>query len=289
MKNTEWPRDKIRDVAGSSGKPLEVVCAEAFLGAGWKPRLGSHFADGALGTIRELDVLVEKEENLPGRSLTVRVRALLSCRDFPPERSPLTYSVSTARVPSFEPRLLSSHRATERLLVSGRSFGPLLEAEAGGAARLLRATNLDAARPLVAFDMFERTEQASKKGKNKKATVGFQRCRDGDRRLFSAIDSAVKAAFFWVQEDLQLQRPVHFATLNVPVCLLAVPFWDVCIDGGEIGQPEIKHRGFQSNLYPYSPGSKEVMTLVWTTDDISDLINALDDLYVWFRGEIEGV
>jgi hypothetical protein len=202
MKNTEWPRDKIRDVAGSSGKPLEVVCAEAFLGAGWKPRLGSHFADGALGTIRELDVLVEKEENLPGRSLTVRVRALLSCRDFPPERSPLTYSVSTARVPSFEPRLLSSHRATERLLVSGRSFGPLLEAEAGGAARLLRATNLDAARPLVAFDMFERTEQASKKGKNKKATVGFQRCRDGDRRLFSAIDSAVKAAFFWVQEDL---------------------------------------------------------------------------------------
>ena len=100
MKNTEWPPQEIMDVARSSGKPLEVVCAQGFLAAGWKARLGSHFEDG-LATSRELDVLAEREALLPPpHNMTVRVRALVSCRGFPAERSPLVYSVSTSCVPS---------------------------------------------------------------------------------------------------------------------------------------------------------------------------------------------
>jgi hypothetical protein len=283
VKNTEWPTDEIRRIAQSAGKPLEVSCAEQFLAAGWKARLGSHFADGALDVIRELDVLVEKEYLLP-RDLPVRVRALMSCRGFPPERSPLAYSVSQSSVPSFSPRLLSSHRTYQPWPGRTQSSGPLDELEGSAAARLLQATNLTESRPLVAFDMLERTETVP--GKKKPAGITSSRCRDGDRLLFSALDSSVKAAFFWTQEDYQHNEPLHFAALNVPVALLSVPFWDVCIDGGTVGKPDVKYCGYQSNAYPARPFSKEVTAFIWTAERIGELITALDHLFGWFREEV---
>ncbi len=45
MKNVDWPKDETKRIAGSSGKPLEVTCAETFLAADWKARLGSYFSD----------------------------------------------------------------------------------------------------------------------------------------------------------------------------------------------------------------------------------------------------
>jgi hypothetical protein len=287
MKNTEWPKSEIQRLAKSSGKPLEVSCAEGFLGAGWKARLGSHFADGALDTIRELDVLAEKEEVLAA-SLPVRVRALVSCRGFPPERSPLAYSVSQSSVPSFAPRVLSGHRTQDQPWPGlGPAYGPLDDLEGRAATRLLQASELSASRSLVAFDMLERNEVVPKRKKNMntdEATATYSRCRDGDRQLFGAVDSSVKAAFFWVKEDYQRQQP--FATLNVPVCILSLPFWDTCIDGGNVAEPDVKHRGYQSNAYPGSPVSKEVMTLVWDVAELPDLIAALDNLFLWFRDEI---
>jgi hypothetical protein len=285
MKNTDWPKSEIQRLARSSGKPLEVSCAEGFLGAGWKARLGAHFADGALDVIRELDVLAEKEEVLAA-SLPVRVRALVSCRGFPPERSPLAYSVSQSSVPSFAPRVLSGHRTQEHPW-PGRdpAYGPLDDLEGRAATRLLQASELSASRSLVAFDMLERNEVVSKKTKNiDEATVTYSRCRDGYRQLFGAVDSSVKAAFFWVQEDYQRQS--QFAALNVPVCILSLPFWDACIDGGNVAEPEVKHRGYQSNAYPGRPASKEVMTLVWDVAELPALIAALDNLFLWFRDEI---
>jgi hypothetical protein len=284
MKNTEWPKNEIQRVAQTSGKPLEVVCAEAFLANGWKARLGSHFADLSLDTIRELDVLAEREAVSPGPTgITVRVRALVSCRGFPLERSPLMYSVSPSSVPIFEPRLLSSHRVHVKLPGAEHTYGPLDNVERPAAALLMEAGKLEFSRPLVAFDMLERTETVLNKGKPKEELlVNFVRCRDGDKQLFGAIDSSIKAAFFWVQEDYQRQNPIHFAALNVPVCVLSMPFWEVCIDRGKVAVPEISRRGYQSNAYPSRPASKEVMALVWGADEMSDLVKALNELFTWF-------
>lgn len=286
MKNTEWSQDDIRRVAGSSGKPLEVSCAEAFLAAGWKARLGSHFID-TRGIVRELDVIAEKERYIPQSAVTARVRVLLSCRGFPAEESPLAYSVSNDHVPSFEPRLLSSHRAAGHPLVTALSSGPLPELETKGAACLLRATKLESSRPLVAFDVLQRTEKRSGPGKEKTVVAAIGRRSDGDRSLHSALESPVQAAFFWLKEDLQMP-PVSFAALNVPVCVLRVPLWDVCLDGGKVGSVQIIHRGFRSNLYPHSTSPIEVMTLVWVVDEMEALIAALDSLYEWFCEALVG-
>jgi len=287
MKNSDWPKEEIQRLAQTSGKPLEVVCAEAFLAQGWKARLGSHFRDG--DTVRELDVLAERAEAMPGPTgMTVCVRALVSCKGFPLERSPLTYSVSSFSVPSFEPRLLLSHRVLDEGRLQ-QVYGSLDDLESASATWLLEAAGLVGSRPLVAFDMIERTETVPKKRKNNgDPQVTCARCKDGDRQLFSAFDNAVKAAFFWVQEDSRRKKP-EFATLNVPVFVLLKPFWDVCIDRGWASDPEVKHRGYQSLAYPSERAFKEVMALVWDQDEISGLALVLDGLFVSFQRQMTKV
>jgi hypothetical protein len=284
-KNADWSKNEIQRVAASSGKPLEISCAEAFLAAGWKARLGSYFTDGALDVFRELDVLAEKERLLePG--IPVRVRVLLSCRGFPSERSPLVYSVSESSVPSVSPGLLSGHRSQQQWNHVEQNYGPLDYLEGPAALHLLKAANLTSSRSVVAFDMIERTEIVPRKGPDKnRALVTYSRARDGDRLLFGAVDSAVRAASYWTREDYQRQRPVHFAALNVPVCVLSVPFWDICVDGGKLSQPEIGHRAYQSIAYPARPFSKEVMALIWSVEQLKELVSALDELVEWFFNE----
>jgi len=287
MKNIEWPSKEVKRLAQSSGKPLEVRCAQEFLAAGWTTRLGSHFADGALDTVRELDLLATKEETLATPvGLSCRLRVLVSCRGFPPGRSPLTYSVSTSCVPSFTPRLLSGHRALRARASTGANYGPLPDLEEAAASRLLQATSLDTARPLVAFDMIERNETVKKKGKDKsETTVAFRRCADGDRHVFTAIDSSVKAAFYWQKEDYQSNEP-KFIALTVPVCVLSMPFWDVCIDGGAVAEPEILHCGYQTHAYPATPRFLQATTFVWSAEALRSLVAALDDLLTWFCVEL---
>ncbi len=53
-----------------------------------------------------------------------------------------------------------------------------------------------------------------------------------------------------------------------------------------MAEPDVKHRGYQSNAYPASPASKEVMALVWDVAELPALIAALDNLFLWFRDEI---
>jgi hypothetical protein len=149
---------------------------------------------------------------------------------------------------------------------------------------LLSATSLAAARPVVAFDMLERNVTTGK-GTKKVAIASYKRCGDGDRQLYSAIDSAVKAAFHWRNKDYE--NPAYFSVLNVPVCILSQPFWDACIDGGEVAEPEIRHRGYQSNSYPDRPNPTQAMVLVWSADELSELVRALDDLFAWFRDELK--
>lgn len=280
MQNTEWPKDQITRIAGSSGKPLEVICAEPFLQCGWKARLGSHFQDGP--EVRELDVLAELEEPFTAPlSGVARLRALMSCRGFPSSRSPLVYSVSRTCLPSFAPRLLSSYRISYSGMVETNSSSPRLEAAC--AEHLLWRAGLAGARPVVAFDVMERSETVKR---NKPIEVSFTRVPDGDRSVFKAVDSCVKASLHWIKQDMTSETPSYFATLNVPVCVLSLPFWDVCIDNGKIAEPQIQHRGYQTNLFPDNPSPREVTTLLWAVDQIGDLVKSLNIVFDWFKRNV---
>jgi hypothetical protein len=109
------------------------------------------------------------------------------------------------------------------------------------AKQLLQSGGLDSTRPLVAFDVIEREDARGKQPEQYKLR--------GDRRIYEAVDSAVKAAMWWQQEDFQT-GPEGFVTLNIPVCVFSIPFWDVCIDDGKVSEPERRSRGHQTNSYP---------------------------------------
>jgi hypothetical protein len=281
MKNIDWPPQEIKALAQTSGKPLEVQCAQAFLASRWIARLGSYFEDGDV--LRELDVLAEKEQVIPDLSgLRVRVRALISCKAFRPDQSPLTYSVSNSCVPSPRPHLLTEHRAIRPRANKGNAYGPLPDVEENAAARLLELAGLTAARPIVAFDLIERSVEAAKH--NKPEQIEITRSPQGDRQLFRGLDSAIKAAMFWQRHD---RGDEHWhATLNVPVCVLSVPFWDVCIDGGQVADPEILKCGYQVNSYPRRPVNPDMMLLLWDVGDVFALVHALGYLLDWFRLEM---
>jgi hypothetical protein len=283
MRLSDWSTEEVRRLAESSGKPLEVACAQAFLAAGWNARLGSHFASGALDETRELDVLAVKEQRLLAQSgVTVRLRVLVSCRGFPNERAALTYSVSSSCVPSFGPSLLSSHRARE----AGQrreSYGVLPDLEGHSAAQLLHATELDTARALIAFNIIERTPPKVGKGaKAPERTATYKAVGDGE--LFKAIDSALSAAFYWRQQDNS--DASNFVALNVPVLLLSIPYFDVCVDQASVGEPAVRSRGYQSNSYPDRPNPTQAMVLVWTRGELPTLVQALDSLFAWFLEEL---
>jgi hypothetical protein len=74
--------------------------------------------------------------------------------------------------------------------------------------------------------------------------------------------------------------------INVPVFLLSIPFWDVCIDQAKVGEPEILNRGYQSNSYPDRPNPTQAMVLVWTRSELSTLVQVLDGLFIWLVEEL---
>jgi len=280
--NIDWPADEMAKLGASAGKPLEVATAEGFAQNGWKARLGSYFADGALDVPRELDVLAERESRLPS-GLPVRVRALISCKAFPPDRSPIAYSVPKDSALSFTPGLLTSHRSPTAWAGGLQTTGPLPDIEERAALQLLQNVQLDQAGPLVAFDQFQRIE-VRKKGQPK-PEVTYKRLPDGDKQLFTGIDSCVKAAIFWTQEDYQQNNPVHFAAMNVPILLLSLPFWDIPTGRGRRASPRISTMGHQISLLPLRPHSKGLMTLVSNTEELPNLITALRSLLAWFVNE----
>jgi hypothetical protein len=176
---------------------------------------------------------------------------------------------------------LVEHRGQWQLENTDQTYGPLPAYEVESGLRVLQSANLAHARQIVAFDMIERSETV-KKGE---AQTAFVRMKDGDSSLFKAVDSAIKAAFFWRREDYQ--TPQEFATVTVPVCLLSGPFWEVCIDSGRVGQPELLHRGWLVNLYP-APGrpAQELMCLMWSAEELPELIGALDQVFAWFSSDM---
>ena len=188
-------------------------------------------------------------------------------------------------MPSYEPRLFVEHRGPWALEPGSQPYGPLPTLEVKSALRILEFADLMTARPIVAFDMIERTETIrTKTDALQPPVVAYTRMKDGDSTLFKAVDSAIKAAFYWRQEDYQ--SGVGFVTVNVPVCMLSCPFWDACIDRGHVEQPEVFSKGWMVNLFPARPHAKELMCLVWSADQLAALITALDGLFTWFADEM---
>ncbi len=263
MKTTDWPPQEISKVARSSGKPLEVEVARAFIVKDWQAELGSYFADG--NKTRELDVLVTKQRALSGSGFPCRIRVLVSCKGFPPDVAPLSYSVSKTEVSSIPPRMLSEHR-------DRTGVGPLPEYATNAAKRLLKESGLSQARSLAAFDLITRKE-------GKKQGEVFERV-SRDKMIFDGLDSALKAALFWPEQDKQSGE--SFFALYLPVLVTAIPLWDVSIDGGQVGPAELLHRGFQLARYPRYPGMIETMILVWYKEELADLVAALESAFDWF-------
>lgn len=264
MAISDWDKNEIKKLALVSGKPLEVRCAEAFLKAGWQVSLGTFYNDIASERIRELDVLALKQYafkandgygGLTPWSLSLRV--LGSCKGFAPEHGPVTYSASATSGSLPKPRLMSYD-----CCFSGHTFSGLMSHEA--ATKFLTFAGLSTARQVVGFDIIHRKED-----QRKPPQVDY--LRKTDRDLYEGLDSALKAAIFWHVEERRRGRHrighrYYQMVLNIPLLVTSMPFWDVSIDGGIPGEPELLSSGYHVSLYP--SGDKEaapepIMSIVW--------------------------
>lgn len=293
-----WPKDQIKALAEQSGKPLEVLCGQAFLRSrthSWKAQLGSYFQDG--DRVRELDVLAQRQEVLPKTGILCRMRVLVSCRGFPPDAAPLAYSVGRASPLLRKPSLLATYRRPSTHVTGreDREVSILLGMDT--APMLLSALGLDAQREIVALDVIQqdKEKQQQRRGVNATSTVAADQTAapilklKNDERIYSAIDSAVKAAFYWASADHQ-SPPDGYVTLNVPICVFSIPFWDVAIDNGRVSDPEQRSRSHQTSAYPVSIAAlgraldyAHVSTLVVSLSEIDAVVGALDSLFIDFR------
>ncbi|HEY6912676.1 MAG TPA: hypothetical protein VI356_25055 [Myxococcales bacterium] len=78
------------------------------------------------------------------------------------------------------------------------------------------------------------------------------------------------------------------------MCVLGTPFWNVPIDGGLVGEPEPKRRGFQVLSFPTtyaggaeSPGAEDALVVVLHRDELRKLVDVLEELFGWFGSAIQ--
>ena len=111
--------------------------------------------------------------------------------------------------------------------------------------------------------------------------------------LYEGLDSALKAALFWQQEELRQGRNRFggnrcYVTMNIPLLVSSLPFWNISIDGGHPGEPELKGYGFHVSLYP--SGNKEkspqpITSILWQAADLEILTRYLNELFEMFVDE----
>lgn len=282
MSITNWDKGEIKKLAHASGKPLEVQCAEAFLKAGWNARLGSYYHDLFSDKIRELDVYIQKQQPLSTNNLqcNVSIRILGSCKGFPPEHAPVTYSVSQSRNLADKPVFM----------YDGRGHSGPIRRDMGrqGAAHFLHRSGLKESKQVVGFDIFQRKE-------NTKKPDEFEYIRKTDRDLYEGVDSAIKAAFYWSEEDTKrFQKGVgpneRHTTLTIPLLVTSLPFWNITIDEGLPSEPEICHSGYFVGTFPFGKEDRRpqpVMSILWAVSKLGDLIQHLDSLFEAFVDDIK--
>jgi hypothetical protein len=281
-----WDKNELKKLALKSGRPLEIQCAEAFLKARWQVRLGTFYNDIASEKIRELDVLAEKKEsfqitgsNRDAVEMTLCVRILGSCKGFAPEHGPAIYSVF-ANSPSVQkPRVMCYE--TE---LRGKNFADSMRQQC--AKNFLHSVSLSTAQQIVGFDIIQCREDQRKPPQ-------VEYLRKTDRDLYEGLDSALKAALFWYQEDKRQGKNRYggnscYVAVNIPLLVTSLPFWNVSIEGGNPGEPELKSSGFHVSLYP--SGDKEkppqsIMSILWEAAKLEELTRHLDQLFEFIVDE----
>lgn len=264
MSNKDWDKASIKRLTTESGRPLEIICASAFINAGWQVQIGTYFEDGL--RVRELDVLIEKNElvEVDANKVRVGVRVLGSAKGFPTDQSPVTYSVSKDNPAVCTPTLVTGHRN------ANKSYGKLNAFDESMATYLINAAELLSTPPVIGFDIFKRQEKTSKG----LAEVEYQ--RKTDRELYEGLDSAIKATAFWAKRDLQ--DGSSYATLNVPLLLMSMPFWDISIDQGSVGEPELRSAAYSVGLYPrdgYMERPTPILALLCEVKKLDMIVKAL--------------
>lgn len=284
-----WDAAEVGKLALGTGKPAEVSTALTFIAKGWKAHLSSYYEDeDGVGVVRELDVLATYEvplrRDLQGKG-TRRMRALVSCRGFPDGEMPLLYTVSEKNVPSFPPRLICSKRVGQ--VTNGNEDQKPLERAA--ADRVLQRLGLKESRPVVAFDVVTREHIPAEKRKGGveiPARVDYALKTDpkeGNRKLWSAVSSSIKAAAWWAYSEDPASTIDDHWTLNVPITVLAKPFWNVCLDDGKLGPTELGHLAFQTSLTPGRPRTRTPLALICSADKLHVVADALLDVFGWFE------
>ena len=277
-----WDKDEIKKLAFVSGKPLEVECAEVFLRAGWQVRLGAYYNDASTEKVRELDLLIHKNRSwqIGSTNWEICIRVLGSCKGFPPEHGPVTYSVSSQSNSVYPPAFISQWR---------NAIGTLINAPLGerGAKAFLARTKLAMGRQVVGFDIIQRKEIQKKPAQ-------FEYSRKTDRDLYEGLDSAIKASVYWDRNEWlwrQCQgRNSGYVVLNIPLLVTSQPFWDVSIDKGIPTEPELKHSGYHVGYYPFA--GKEglpapILSLLWEVSKLSELTPVLDTMIEFLFDRIE--
>jgi hypothetical protein len=161
-----------------------------------------------------------------------------------------------------------------------------------GADILLHRAGLWTARQVVGFDIL-RCEDISLRRKDQKGPPQFEYSRNGDRDLYEGLDSAIKAAAYWFQEDRRLRNQRVSArdcriVMNVPLLVTSQPFWDVSIENGTTDEPILKSSGFHVSLYPPLEKDRQpeiVMSVLWQASKLDELTKHLDGVLEFLADE----
>jgi len=282
-----WDKDQIKKAAHRSGKPLEVRCAQAFLEAhgaerspGWEVRLGGYYLDPITGKSRELDVqaIKRKYQKLNDSEVECVLRVMISCKGFPAEEAPVTYSVQRGSIDvTSDPRL--PHEIKRITNPGSRLVGPRTFIGSGfgkeGAKFLLNSTKLSLygrsreSRIVVGFDTYKQEEH--------KDTYRVK----GDSDQYEGLSSALHSALYWESLPKDSDPFRYFSYLYVPILLLGTDWHDIPVDGGTPQDPMEVSWGYVSLDYPRqdASGPMPLLCLLVSGRELRHLVGHLNSLF----------
>ena len=273
-----WSKENILNAARSTGKPFEVEAANQFLTAGWLPYLGTYYHDVTRDMAREIDIVASKELRADG--IHFRIRACASCRGFPPDHRPVAYYVSRKAHPTFIPPRLpcQAFRFTfgwKDKVWDLRPDGTFHEEQA-----------------ITSLDVYKIN---TKDGKEK---LPIRSTGDGSMEgnrdsIYSALDSAIKAAIYWQQAEYSAHvkqqdawggrssdAPPGRVLLYVPILVLSEDWIAIGVDKGQPSSVSEVPLGHMTVLYPFKGAEQPdaVTCIICSRQGLPQAINALGGL-----------
>jgi hypothetical protein len=273
MPYPSWTPDEVaalRDATRRAGRPLEVATAEAFASRGWTVHLNTYYEDIFSKKARELDVLAHREETWEkgDKEFSLSICVYVSCKGFNPKQFPLSWSVIPEKANKAE-LLLCSADAVNR----PQSIDLGLQA----AQNLINATGLPPDRRMIGLKVCQQKD-------NPKAVEYFFP-KENDNELYEGADSALKAAL-WA---FNLNTTSH-AEIHIPIVILDHGISDILIHKNRVNDPDSIVGGYMSSIYPI--GNRQIrtlLTLIWTAERLSVLLDDLKKCIVEIRASATGI